>query len=156
MRLHLLCVGSRQPDWVKQGVETFTRRMPRECALIVTEIPALRRGKSDPPQRAISAECERLQRAVPEGALVVALDEKGEAWTTQRLAKELGRWREEHRDVALLIGGPDGLAPQCLQSARYRWSLSAHTLPHGLARIIVAEQLYRAYTILTGHPYHRE
>lgn len=156
MRLHLLCVGSRQPAWVNEGVETFARRMPRECTLVVTEIPAPRRGKSDPPRRAISAECERLLRVVPEGALIIALDEQGETWTTTRLAKELDRWRENHRDVALLIGGPDGLAPECLERARCRWSLSAHTLPHGLARIMVAEQLYRAYTILTGHPYHRE
>lgn len=156
MRLHLLCVGSRQPEWINQGFETYARRMPRECSLQLVEIPTRHRGKAADKKRAVDKEGELLLRAIPDGAMVVALDASGDAWSTQQLADQIDDWRHEYQNVALLIGGAEGLAPSCLARAHRRWSLSALTLPHGLARVVAAEQLYRAWTILSGHPYHRE
>ncbi|MDX1512517.1 MAG: 23S rRNA (pseudouridine(1915)-N(3))-methyltransferase RlmH [Gammaproteobacteria bacterium] len=155
MRLQLVAVGTRLPAWINEGVDSFARRMPRECPLSLTEIPAGRRTKSSSTSRAIAAEGSRLLKALPDDALVVALHEKGTQWSTRELARELGRWRLEHGRVALVVGGPDGLAAECLKRADRHWSLSNLTLPHGLVRIVVAEQLYRAWTILQGHPYHR-
>jgi 23S rRNA (pseudouridine1915-N3)-methyltransferase len=156
MRLQLVAVGTRQPAWINEGVKNFTRRMPRECPLAVTEIPAGQRNRSRPAARALEAEGSRILKAASDSSMVVALHEKGTPWSTRDLANELNRWRLEYDQVALIIGGPDGLAPECLKRADRHWSLSNLTLPHGLARIVVAEQLYRAWTILSGHPYHRE
>ncbi len=156
MRLHLLAVGTRQPSWIREGVETFVRRMPRECALKLVEIPSAHRGKANAGEGAVRKEGERILKAVPDGALVVALDVAGIPWSTQRLSEELQQWRQNYDDVALLIGGPDGLSPECLNRASRTWSLSALTLPHGIVRIVAAEQIYRAWTIINGHPYHRK
>lgn len=156
MRLKLVAVGTRQPSWINEGVEDFTRRMPRECPLGLTEIPAGQRNKSGPAARAMEAEATRILKATADSSMVVALHEKGIPWSTRDLANELNRWRLEYDQVALIVGGPDGLAPACLKHADRHWSLSTLTLPHGLVRIVVAEQLYRAWTILSGHPYHRE
>lgn len=156
MRLHLVAAGGRQPAWVNEGVETFARRMPRECSLELVEISAARRSKSEPPQRAIAAEGAKILSALPPKALIIALYERGAPWSTEELAKELNRWRLDYDDVAFLVGGPDGLSSECLKRAERHWSLSNLTLPHGLARVIVAEQLYRAWTVIQGHPYHRE
>ncbi|HSS63488.1 MAG TPA: 23S rRNA (pseudouridine(1915)-N(3))-methyltransferase RlmH [Gammaproteobacteria bacterium] len=156
MRLHLLCVGARQPRWINQGFESYARRMPRECSLALVEVSTRHRGGAGDLKRALDKEGERLIQSIPEGALVIALDAEGELWSTKQLAHRLEEWRRDYRDVALLIGGAEGLAPACLQRADRRWSLSALTLPHGLARVLVAEQLYRAWTILSGHPYHRQ
>lgn len=156
MRLHLICVGSRQPQWVNQGFETYARRMPRDCSLDLVEIsPVLRTGSGDL-KRALDREGDRVIRAIPRDAPVVALDFEGESWSTRQLSAHLDVWRRDYQCVALLIGGADGLSPACLERAQMRWSLSPLTLPHGLARVLAAEQLYRAWTILSGHPYHRE
>lgn len=156
MRIHLLAVGARMPQWVTEGYRHYSRRLPRECALQLTEIRAVRRAPATPVARAVQREGERLLAAVPAAARVIALDERGGALTTRELARGLGGWMREGRDVALLIGGADGLAPACLARAESRWSLSPLTLPHGLVRVIVAEQLYRAWSTLHNHPYHRE
>lgn len=129
--------------------------MPRECALVLMEVPTRHRGKTADVKRALEKEGERLIQSIPEGALVVALDADGEPWSTKQLANRLEKWRQNHQNVALLLGSAEGLSPACLERAHIRWSLSALTLPHGLARVLVAEQLYRAWTILSGHPYHR-
>ena len=155
MHLRLLCVGDRQPAWIVQGFETYARRMPRDCSLALVEVPTRHSGKTADVKRAVIREGERLIQSIPEGALVIALDAGGELWSTKQLAQQLGEWRRDHQNVALLIGGAEGLAPACLTRAHRRWSLSALTLPHGLARVLVAEQLYRAWSILSGHPYHR-
>lgn len=156
MRLQLIAVGTRQPSWINEGVEEFTRRMPRECPLGVTEVPAARRSSSAPAARAMETEAGKILKATADSSMVVALHRKGTSWSTRDLANELNRWRLEYNQVAMIIGGPDGLAPDCLKRADLHWSLSRLTLPHGLVRIVVAEQIYRAWTIIQGHPYHRK
>lgn len=159
MRIRLLSVGRRMPRWVQEGVDDYARRMPPECTLEVVEIEPARRGKPSGgdalADRYRREEGERLLKALPPGDLVVALDVRGKPWSTEQLAGELSAWLAGGRDVALLIGGPDGLSPACLQRAERRWSLSPLTFPHPLVRVILAEQLYRAWSITRGHPYHR-
>lgn len=156
MRIHLLAVGERPEAWVEQGYQTFARRMPPECTLRLSEIPAGKRGKGADIARLVEREGERLLAAIPDGALAVALDVRGQSWSTEQLAERLERWLQEGRDLALLVGGPDGLSPACLARAELRWSLSPLTLPHPLVRVVVAEQIYRAWSICRGHPYHRK
>lgn len=155
MRIHLLAVGHRMPAWVTQGYQEFSRRLPPECRLSLVEIPAGRRGKGADIDRIIAREGEQMLAAIPRDAHVIALDVRGNPWSTEDLADTLGGWMQQGRDVALLVGGADGLAPDCLARADVSWSLSALTLPHALVRIVVAEQIYRAWTVMRGHPYHR-
>ncbi|RKR06410.1 23S rRNA (pseudouridine1915-N3)-methyltransferase [Kushneria sinocarnis] len=155
MRLRVLAVGQKMPGWVEQGVAEYRKRLPRDMALEIIEIaPGNRRG-SDHPARAVAHEGERMLSRLGRDDHVVALDVAGRQWSTERLAGRLDEWRHGGRDVALLVGGPDGLDERCLAKAAERWSLSALTLPHPLVRIVLAEQLYRAWTLLVGHPYHR-
>jgi 23S rRNA (pseudouridine1915-N3)-methyltransferase len=155
MRIHLLAVGERPDAWVVEGYREFARRLPPECALQLTEIPAGRRARNADIVRLVAQEGERLLQAVPAGARIVALDVRGQSWSTEDLAERMMRWMQDGRDLALMIGGPDGLSGACLERAELRWSLSPLTLPHALVRVIVAEQLYRAWTVCRGHPYHR-
>lgn len=155
MRIHLLAVGTRMPSWVSAGFQEYSRRLPRECSLQLVEIPVGRRGKAIPAERAIQEEGQQMLAALPRDCLAVALDVQGKPWSTPALAGRLQDWMASGRDVALLVGGPDGLAPDCLSRADLVWSLSELTYPHALVRIILAEQLYRAWSIHAGHPYHR-
>ena len=156
MRIHLIAIGLRRAGWQRDGYLQYARRMPPELALELHEIAPSKRTGRMPAERGRDDEARRLLAAVPGGARVVALDEHGAAWTTRELADRIERWMQDGRALALLVGGADGLAPACIDAAEHRWSLSSLTLPHGLARIVVAEQLYRASTILRRHPYHRE
>lgn len=155
MRLRLVAVGTRMPGWVDEGFKEYAGRMPRECRLELREVALGRRSRGTDPVRAIAAEGERLL-AGSEGCVRVCLDVQGSAVDTVGLSRRLAGWLQDGQDVALLVGGPDGFAPACLEEARWRWSLSPLTLPHGLVRVLVAEQLYRAWTVLSGHPYHRD
>lgn len=155
MQIHLIAVGNRMPGWVSQGYEEFARRMPPECRLKLIEISPAKRTKAADINRLLKREGERMLEALPKNALVVALEVAGRQWRTEELAQQLEDWMHAGRDIALLLGGPEGLAPACLQQADLRWSLSPLTFPHPLVRIIVAEQLYRATTILKHHPYHK-
>jgi 23S rRNA (pseudouridine1915-N3)-methyltransferase len=155
MRIHLIAVGTRMPAWVTAGYTEYARRLPRECSLQLVEIPVSKRRKSLPPARAKQEEGDLMLAALPPDCLVIALDVAGKGWRTEGLAERLQGWMAGGRDVALLVGGPDGLSPACQVRADLSWSLSALTYPHALVRIIVAEQLYRAWSINTGHPYHR-
>ena len=155
MRLRLVAVGTRMPGWVDDGFNEYAGRMPRECRLELREVALGRRSRGADTARAVSTEGERLL-AASEGCLRVCLDVRGAAVDTAGLSRRLAGWLQDGQDVALLVGGPDGLAPECLGAARWRWSLSPLTLPHGLVRVLVAEQFYRAWTVLSGHPYHRE
>ncbi|PXX97466.1 23S rRNA (pseudouridine(1915)-N(3))-methyltransferase RlmH [Halomonas sp. LBP4] len=155
MRVRLLAVGSRMPAWVTQGVEEYRKRLPRDFALEVEEITPGQRGKNADLGRAVALEAERIRARLRGDERVVALEVGGKAWSTEQLAREAEAWRLEGRDVALLVGGPDGLEPSLSAAADQRWSLSPLTLPHPLVRILLAEQLYRAWTLMVGHPYHR-
>ncbi|MDQ5909840.1 MAG: rRNA (pseudouridine1915-N3)-methyltransferase [Pseudomonadota bacterium] len=143
------------PDWVKAGYLEYAVRLPRECALHLIEIPAGKRGPNADLPRIIRTEGERLLAAVPSSSCVIALDERGREWSTAELAQRLADWLQEGRDLSLLVGGPDGLDAPCRDRAEHLWSLSRLTLPHPLVRIVVAEQLYRAWSLLHHHPYHR-
>ena len=153
MHIHLIAVGRRMPAWINQGVAEYTKRLPPECALKLCEIEPGHRGKHPDIRRAIQDEAQRIREAIPKGAQSIALDQGGQAWSSEQLARKLAGWLADGRDLALLVGGPDGLSPELLQGPR--WSLSPLTLPHPLVRILIAEQLYRAWSQLTNHPYHR-
>lgn len=155
MRTRLISVGERMPAWVAQGFSEYSKRLSRELPLELVEIPLGPRGKGRDPGRAIAEEGAAVLAAVPRDAQLIALDGRGKNWSSEQLADELARWRMAGRDLALLIGGPDGHAVPVLDRADQRWSLGPLTLPHMLVRLVVAEQLYRATTMLAGHPYHR-
>ena len=140
---------------MKQAYDEFAKRLPHECRLQLIEIPANKRTKNTDVQRVIKEEGERLLAAIPSNSLVYALDSAGQQWSTEKLAKQMEQWLVDGRDIALLIGGPDGLSEQCKLRADASLSLSKLTFPHPLVRIIIAEQIYRAWSILKGHPYHR-
>lgn len=155
MRLHLIAVGARTEAWVSEAYREYARRLPANCELRLVEVPAQKATKGSDSGRRKALEGERQLAAVPDRALVVALDQQGCEHDTLGFARRFARWQEDGRDVALLIGGADGLSDACLERAEERWSLSRLTFPHSLARVIVAEQLYRAWSVLNHHPYHR-
>ena len=155
MRIHLIAVGTRMPAWVVDAYQEYAKRLPRECALRLVEIPLSKRRKSLSSSQAAEDEGQHLLASLPKDCTVIALDVRGKNWSTEELAVRLQDWLGSGRDVALLIGGPDGLSADCLKRADLKWSLSALTYPHSLVRVVLAEQLYRAWTINTGHPYHR-
>ena len=156
MRLSIIAVGTKMPAWVEEGVSDYTRRLPRQLKLEWREIPLARRGKDSKPEQLCAREGELILKALPAGDRVIALDVRGRRISTGQLAKELEGWQMSGDNYSLLIGGPDGLSPACLERADLRWSLSDLTLPHPLVRVLLAEQLYRAWTITVNHPYHRE
>ncbi len=143
------------PQWVEQGIHEYCKRLPPELKLDIKEIALGKRGKGADIQRAIHTEGQQMLAAIGERDRVIALDVMGKAWSTEKLASELQGWQRDGDPVSLLVGGPDGLAAECLQRADVRWSLSALTLPHPVVRVVLAEQLYRAWTINHNHPYHR-
>ncbi len=150
-RLRILAVGTRMPAWVQAGFAEYHKRMPRDFAVQLREIPVSRREGA----RAVAEEGEGLLAALGADEHVVALEVGGEPWSTGDLASRLRVWRDEGRRAAFLIGGPDGLADACRTRAASQWSLSRLTLPHPLVRIVLMEQIYRAWSILGAHPYHR-
>ncbi|MFT6419622.1 MAG: 23S rRNA (pseudouridine1915-N3)-methyltransferase [Porticoccus sp.] len=143
------------PDWVEAGCNEYLKRLPPELRIEVVELPLGKRGKGADIQRAILREGEAMLKAIGERDQVIALEVQGKSWSTGDLAVNLQHWQGSGDNVSLLVGGPDGLAPACLARADSRWSLSPLTLPHPLVRVLLAEQLYRAWSINAGHPYHR-
>ncbi len=143
------------PGWVQQGYNEYAKRLPRDWELMLKEIVPGKRGKNSDIARIVREEGERMLAAVPDKAHIVTLDIPGKAWTTPQLAEAMRRWQENSSPVALMVGGPEGLAQAVKDRARESWSLSKLTLPHPLVRVVVAEQIYRAWTILNHHPYHR-
>lgn len=156
MRIELISVGHKLPDWAEEGTRTYLKRLPAGCPLRLTEIPSAPRGKNADIDRVKTMEAERIERAIPTGARVILFDERGRDRDTRQWAASLGDWLLEGRDVALVIGGPDGVAKSLRQRADEIWRLSALTLPHPLVRVLVAEQIYRAWSLHQNHPYHRE
>lgn len=156
MKIKLYSVGTRMPAWVEQGVQEYARRIQHELGFSVQEIPLPRRSKTTTVEQCMQKESAAILGKLPVTDSVVALDVAGRSLDTRALAGRLEHFQSLGRDLSLLVGGPDGLHPDCLARADERWSLSALTLPHPLVRILVAEQIYRAHSLRTGHPYHRE
>lgn len=154
MKFIVVAVGHRMPAWVDSGFAEYAGRMPRESRIELVALKPVQRG--GPVKRVLEAEGERIFSALPAGCVKVALDERGTLVDTMALARRIARWREMGRNVAFIVGGADGLAESVKTSADFIWSLSPLTLPHSLARVVLAEQLYRAHSILHNHPYHRE
>ena len=155
MNIHLIAIGERMPAWVQQGYAEYAKRLPAECALHLIEIPAGKRGKNADIARILRSEGERMLAAIPKGARVIALEVNGRKWSTEQLAQQLDTWMAGGQDIALLVGGPEGLPEAARAAAAQQWSLSPLTLPHPMVRVILGEQLYRAWSILRNHPYHR-
>ncbi len=156
MKLWLVAVGQRQPAWADAAFEDFAKRFPPELRLELKAVKAEPRTTGKTPAAMMAAEAERIHAAVPKNAHRVALDERGERRSTVQLAERLTAWMGQGRDVALLIGGPDGLDASLKTSADETLRLSDLTLPHAFARVMLAEALYRAWTLMSGHPYHRD
>ena len=147
MRLTIVSVGHKMPDWVATVTHDYIKRMPADCSIEI---------KENKPDLTPAKEAIKIAAAIPKGSHVIALDERGKDQTTQHLATQLASWRQDGRDVSFLIGGADGLDASLKDGAQALWRLSSLTLPHAMARALLVEQLYRAWTILQGHPYHRE
>ncbi len=153
----MLCVGQKMPNWVTDGYDDYAVRLSSNpCRLILKEVAPAKRVKQGNVAKYLDDEAVRIQQALPEGIIRVVLDERGDLVDTKMLAKKLETWLASGQDVALIVGGPDGLRQDIKQSAHWRWSLSPLTLPHPMVRILLAEQMYRAWSLLNHHPYHRE
>jgi 23S rRNA (pseudouridine1915-N3)-methyltransferase len=155
MKLIVVAVGTRMPDWVEAGWKEYARRMPPDCPLELREVKPEPRTSGKTAAQMMQAEARRIEAAIPAGAMRIALDEHGKDLDTMALAGELEHWRGAGSDIAFIIGGPDGLDAAFKQGCRKKLRLSSLTLPHPMVRIVLAEQLYRAWAIMTGHPYHR-
>ncbi len=156
MQINLIAIGTKMPAWVQAGFEEYQKRLPREYQLNLIEIAASQRTKNSNIKNIIDDESKQLLSKVPKNNKIIALEVTGKQWNTTELAQHLQTWHDESTDISLLIGGPDGLSDVCLQAADLKWSLSHLTFPHPLVRIIVVEQMYRAWSIIANHPYHRK
>ena len=155
MKIHVIAVGTRMPAWVEQAWDDYARRMPADYAVVLKEIKPEPRTSGKTPAQMMQAEAKRIQAAIPERAWCIALDERGKDLTTEHLKTQLETWRDKTGDIALIIGGPDGLDPSFKAQCQQQIRISSLTLPHPMVRILLVEQLYRAWSMLTGHPYHR-
>lgn len=156
MRLIIAAVGTRMPEWVETGYAEFAKRLPRDCPMDLVEVKAEPRSTGKTPAVMMAAEAERLRAALPARRRLVILDEHGDDLTTRQLSERMRKWMQEGDDVAFVIGGPDGLDPALKGEAREKLRLSSLTLPHAMVRVLLAEALYRAWSLLNNHPYHRE
>ena len=155
MKARLIAVGERAPDWVATGFAEYQKRLSHWLPLELVEVAPGLRGKGRDAARAMSDEGARVLAAVPRGACVVCLDGRGKAWSSEQLGQRLEHWRQQGRDLAFLIGGPEGHSAEVTAAAVESWSLGPLTLPHMIVRLVLAEQLYRAASLLANHPYHR-
>ncbi|WP_250512606.1 MULTISPECIES: 23S rRNA (pseudouridine(1915)-N(3))-methyltransferase RlmH [unclassified Caballeronia] len=155
MKLVILAVGHKMPDWITNGFDEYAKRMPPELRIELKEIKPEQRSSGRNAESVMAAEKQRIEAALPKNARVVALDERGRDWTTMQLANALPGWQQDGRDVAFVIGGADGLDPAVKARAELMLRVSSLTLPHGMVRVLLAEQLYRAWSITQNHPYHR-
>ena len=155
MKVKVIAVGTKMPKWVDEGVKEYTKRLPRDFVVEFYEIALGNRSKGADLKKAIQAESKAILEVLSERDWVIALEVKGKVWSTETLAEQVKEWQMRGDNVALLVGGPDGLSEMCRNRANQQWSLSALTLPHPLVRILLAEQLYRAHSINQNHPYHR-
>jgi 23S rRNA (pseudouridine1915-N3)-methyltransferase len=155
MKLVIIAVGHKMPDWIANGFDEYAKRMPPELRIELKEIKPEQRSSGRNAESVMAAEKQRIEAALPKNARVVALDERGRDWTTMQLAQALPGWQQDGRDVAFIIGGADGLDPEVKARAELLLRVSSLTLPHGMVRVLLAEQLYRAWSITQNHPYHR-
>jgi 23S rRNA (pseudouridine1915-N3)-methyltransferase len=156
MKLKILAVGQKMPAWVTTGYQEYAKRMPRECSLELIELAPAKRTKQSNLAKAIEDEGKRILASLKNTDYVVALEVKGKQWSTAVLANKMSSWQGEHSNIIFIIGGPDGLSASCLKRANEQWCLSQLTFPHPLVRVILAEQLYRGWSLMNNHPYHRE
>ncbi|ABD82597.1 23S rRNA (pseudouridine(1915)-N(3))-methyltransferase RlmH [Saccharophagus degradans] len=155
MKISLIAVGTRMPAWVQDGYQEYAKRLPKELTPELVELPLAVRSKSTNTQNAIASEGDNMLKHIGSNTRTIALDVLGKSFSTEVLSQKLADWQMDGRNVNILIGGPDGLDSRCLAQADEKWSLSALTLPHPLVRVLLIEQLYRAWTILQNHPYHK-
>ncbi len=155
MQLVIVSVGTKMPAWVDTAFDEYAKRMPPECRVILKEIRPVERTGGKTAESAMQQERSRIEAALPKGARIIALDERGKDLTTMQLSQQLTQWQQDGRDVALIIGGADGLDADFKTRADGLLRLSSLTLPHGMVRVLLAEQLYRAWSITQNHPYHR-
>ncbi len=156
MKLLILAVGNKMPSWITEGFNEYAKRMPREAAITLIEIKPEARNSGKTAAQIMESEAVRIRAALPPGAFCIALDEHGATPTTKQLTQQMKDWMQQGRDVAFVIGGADGLHDTIKHQAQHLMALSAFTLPHGMVRVILAEQLYRAHSLMHNHPYHRE
>lgn len=155
MHLNLIAIGKTMPAWVQTGFQDYSKRFPLDFRFQLFEIEPAKRTKNADIPRILQDEGERMLTIIPKNSRIIALEINGNLWNTDTLAKNFQTWEIEGRPLSFLIGGPEGLAPSCIKVAELSWSLSPLTFPHPLVRIMVVEQLYRAISLLKGHPYHR-
>jgi len=155
MNISLITIGEKMPHWVNEAYQDYSKRLRQDCQLKLLDLPAIKRTKNADLAKIKDHESDKLIQAIPKGDWVVALEVKGQSWSTEKLSEKMSQWMQQGQHVSLLIGGPEGMNEQCRQRADQLWSLSQLTLPHPMVRVIVAEQLYRAWSIIKNHPYHR-
>lgn len=155
MHFRVLAIGNKMPAWINEGYQDYAKRFPPSCTFELVEIPPEKRTKQSNITQLTEREGQKILSHIKPNNRVIALDVKGQSWSTEQLADHLKNWQMDGRHIDILIGGPDGLAPECLKKAEIKWSLSPLTLPHPLVRIVLIEQIYRAHSILQNHPYHR-
>lgn len=156
MKITVIAVGHRMPDWVKTAWEDYAKRLPNDCAIELKEVKAEPRTTGKTPAQMMAAEAKRIQAAIPVRSLAIVLDENGRDLSTKKLASMLDDWMANQQDIALIIGGPDGIDADLKNSIPQKIRLSSLTLPHPMVRVLLVEQIYRAWSILNNHPYHRE
>lgn len=156
MKSSLVAVGKRMPGWVDEGFKEYNKRLPKDLRLHLIEVPPVNSSKPGSERNIIKEEDKRIRAAIPNRSLVIVLDDNGKHFTSLKLARNLEDWRKSGRDITFVVGGADGLHDRFIQEADLIWSLSGLTLPHTLVRIVLAEQIYRAWSITQNHPYHRE
>ncbi len=156
MKLRILAVGNKMPSWITEGFNEYAKRMPREAKIELIEIKPEARNSGKTAAQIMEAEAQRIRAALPASALCIALDEHGATPTTKQLTQQMRDWMQQGRDIAFIIGGADGLHESVKHQAQQLIALSTFTLPHGMARVLLAEQLYRAHSLMHNHPYHRE
>ena len=155
MQLIISAVGHKMPSWIETGFQEYAKRMPAECKVILKEIKPVERSGSKTAETVMALERAKIEAVIPKNAMIIALDERGKDLTSVGLAQELEQWQQNGRDVVFVIGGADGLDAQFKAKADALMRISSLTLPHGMVRVLLAEQLYRAYSITQNHPYHR-
>lgn len=156
MKLNIIAIGQKMPKWINEGFTQYQKRMPKEMSIVLHELAVATRNKNYNVGKLQAEEWKKQSQKLPQQGIIIALDEKGQQWNTQQWADNMQKWQLETQQVSFLLGGPDGLADEAKIKAKQLISLGKMTLPHGLARVVLVEQLYRAFSLMKGHPYHRE